>query len=179
MKITILGIGNILLQDEGVGVRAIEYLHRHTLPPQVELVDGGTATLDLFTLFNETDHLVVVDAVKGGMRPGTIYRLEPKDLMPQQQAPISPHDLGLLDALDMASKIGDRPRSVVIFGVEPKEINWGMELTPEIKVTIPTVANLVLNEVQKYVKETKKNKENQKNQRKIKQTKENKEKFLS
>lgn len=151
MRIIILGIGNILLKDEGLGVRTIEYLRRFTLPPQAELVDGGTATFDLYPFLTEADHLVVVDAVKGQMSPGTIYRLEPKDLMPQQQSPISPHDLGLLDALDMAAKIGKMPRSVVIFGVEPKEIDWGMELTPEIEDVIPRVANLVLTEIQKYL----------------------------
>jgi hydrogenase maturation protease len=155
MKITILGIGNILLRDEGVGVRTIEYLRKRTLPTQVELVDGGTATFDLFTLFAETDHLVVIDAVKGGMPPGTIYRLEPKDLVPQQQAPITPHDLGLLDSLAAASRIGERPHSVVIFGVEPKEIDWGMELTPEIEEMIPQVADLVLAEITRHVKQRK------------------------
>jgi len=152
MKVVILGIGNILLKDEGVGVRIIEYLHRFSFPPQVELVDGGTATFDLFGLFTETDHLVVIDAVKGGMSPGTIYRLEPKDLLPRQHTPISPHDLGLLDALDMAAKIGRLPHSVVIFGIEPKEIDWGMELSPEIEGIIPKVADLVLAEVEGYLK---------------------------
>jgi hydrogenase maturation protease len=153
MKITVLGIGNILLRDEGVGVRTIEHLRQRTLPAAVELVDGGTATFDLFPLFAETDHLVVIDAVTGGMEPGTIYRLQPKDLVPQRQTAITPHDLGLLDSLIAALRIGERPRSVVIFGIEPKEIDWGMELTPEIEAVIPRIADLVLAEVERHVKQ--------------------------
>jgi len=112
MKITVLGIGNILLKDEGVGVRVIEHLKKYNLPKEVELIDGGTATASLFPIFTETDHLIVIDAVKGKMSPGTIYQLGLNDLMPTKKASISLHDLGLLEALDMAKKIGKSPRSV-------------------------------------------------------------------
>ena len=152
MKITVLGIGNILLKDEGIGVRAIEHLKEYDLPKQVELIDGGTATASLFPIFAETDHLIIIDAVKGKMPPGTIYRLGSNDLMPPKGASISLHDLGLLEALDMAKKIGKAPKSVVIFGIEPKEINWGMELSPEINKKLPQIARLVIEEIKRLLK---------------------------
>jgi len=154
MKITVLGIGNILLKDEGVGVRVIEHLKEYNLPKEVELIDGGTATASLFPIFAETDYLIVIDAVKGKMSPGTIYRLGLNDLMPTKKASISLHDLGLLEALDMAKKIGKAPKSVVIFGIEPKEINWGMELSPDINRKLPQIARLVVKEIETVLKES-------------------------
>ncbi len=152
MKITVLGIGNILLKDEGVGVRVIEHLKEYNLPKEVELVDGGTATLSLFPIFTETDYLIVIDAVKGKMSPGTTYRLGLNDLMPTKRASISLHDLGLLEALDMAKKIGKSPKSVVIFGIEPKEMNWGIELSPEINRKLPQIARLVIEEIKRLLR---------------------------
>jgi len=154
MKITVLGIGNILLKDEGVGVKVIEHLKEYNLPKEVELIDGGTATASLFPIFAETDYLIVIDAVKGKMSPGTIYRIGLNDLMPPKRASISLHDLGLLEALDMAKKIGKSPKSVVIFGIEPKEINWGMELSPEINRKLPQIARLVVKEIETVLKES-------------------------
>ncbi len=147
MKILVLGIGNILMKDEGVGVRTIEYLQKEDLPQEVELLDGGTSTPLLFPEFAEADYLIVIDAVKGGMSPGSIYRLRLEDLVPPDNSPVSLHDLGLIDALQMASLINKAPQKVLIFGIEPKEIDWGMELSPEVEGCIPKVAKLVREEI--------------------------------
>lgn len=154
MKITVLGIGNILLRDEGVGVKVLEHLKEYNLSKEVELIDGGTATLSLFPIFTETDHLIVIDAVKGGMTPGTTYRLGLSDLMPTEGSSISLHDLGLLEALDMAKRIGKSPKSVVIFGIEPKEIDWGMELSPEINTKLPEIATLIIKEIETLLRKS-------------------------
>ena len=80
-RITILGVGNILLRDEGVGVRVVEELKKgYTFPENVSLVDGGTQGLWLLATIQESDHLIVVDAVLGGGEPGSLYRLEREDL---------------------------------------------------------------------------------------------------
>ncbi|MCD6320365.1 MAG: hydrogenase maturation protease [Candidatus Desulfofervidaceae bacterium] len=151
MKIMVLGIGNILMKDEGVGVRTVEHMKKLDLPKEVELMDGGTSTPLLFPYFTEVDHLIVIDAVKGNMPPGSIYRLKPEDLLPPDDSPVSLHDLGLVNALQMAEQVGMRPKTVIIFGVEPKEIDWGMELTPEIERRIPTIAQIVLDEINKLI----------------------------
>ncbi|MDL1970591.1 MAG: HyaD/HybD family hydrogenase maturation endopeptidase [Candidatus Desulfofervidaceae bacterium] len=151
MKIMVLGIGNILMKDEGVGVRTVEHMKKLDLPKEVELMDGGTSTPLLFPYFTEVDHLIVIDAVKGNMPPGSIYRLKPEDLLPPDDSPVSLHDLGLVNALQMAEQVGMHPKTVIIFGVEPKEIDWGMELTPEIERRIPTIAQIVLDEINKLI----------------------------
>jgi hydrogenase maturation protease len=149
MKIMILGIGNILMKDEGVGVRVIEYMKNLDLPKEIELMDGGTSTPLLFPYFTEINHLIVIDAVKGKMPPGSIYRLKLEDLLPPGETSVSLHDLGLIDALHMAAQIGKQPKTVTIFGIEPKEIDWGMSLSPEIKALLPRMAKLVLAEINK------------------------------
>lgn len=151
MKIMILGVGNILMKDEGVGVRVIEYMKNLNLPKEVELMDGGTSTALLFPYFTEVDHLIVIDAVKGKMPPGSVYRLKPEDLLLSEEDLISIHNLGLIDALYMAAQIGKQPKTVTIFGIEPKEIDWGMDLSPEIKALLPRIVKLVLQEINRLL----------------------------
>jgi hydrogenase maturation protease len=145
-KVIIIGIGNLILQDEGVGVHAVRALEDMDLPPGVEVIDGGTATMELLPVFQEAERIIVIDALRGGEKPGTIYRLTPDDLMGETERPLSLHQVGLLEVLGMARQIGGEPE-VVIIGVEPKEISWGMELTPEVEARLPRVIDAVFEEL--------------------------------
>lgn len=145
-KTVVIGIGNILLKDEGVGVHAVRALQEEGLPPDVEVIDGGTATMELLSILQEADRVVVIDAVKGGGAPGTLYRVTPKELMGGGERPLSLHQVGLLEVLQMARQLGSQAE-VVIIGVEPKEISWGMELTPEVEQKLPRVVEIVLKEL--------------------------------
>jgi len=145
-KVIIIGIGNLILRDEGVGVHAVRALEDMDLPHGVEVIDGGTATMELLPVFQEAGRIIVIDALRGGARPGTIYRLSPDDLMRETERPLSLHQVGLLEVLGMARQIGGDPE-VVIIGVEPKEISWGMELTPEVQARLPRVMDAVFEEL--------------------------------
>lgn len=142
-----IGIGNLLLKDEGVGVHVVRVLEGRELPPGVEVIDAGTATIELLPLLQEAERVVVIDAIKAGGEPGTVYRVSPEDLMATEGRPLSLHQVGLLEVLEMARQLGSRAE-VVIIGVEPKEISWGMELTPEIAAKVPKVADLALQELE-------------------------------
>ena len=146
-KVIIIGIGNLILRDEGVGVHAVRELEGRDLPPRVEVIDGGTALMDLLSVIRDAERIIVIDALKGGGEPGTIYRICPDDLMGETEQPLSLHQVGLLEVLGMARQLGGDPE-VVIIGVEPKEIAWGMELTPEVKAKLPHVIESVLAELQ-------------------------------
>jgi hydrogenase maturation protease len=146
-KILILGIGNLILRDEGVGVHAVRELEKRDLPAHVEVIDGGTYLMDLLNVIQEAERIIVIDALKGGGEPGTIYRVFPDDLMAESERALSLHQVGLLDALGMVKQLGGDPHAVII-GVEPKEISWGMELTPEVEAKLPKVIETVLAEVQ-------------------------------
>jgi hydrogenase maturation protease len=146
-KILILGIGNLLLRDEGVGVHAVRELEGRKLPSHVEVIDGGTSLMELLPIIQEAERIIVIDALRGGGEPGTIYRITPDDLMAETERPLSLHQVGLLEVLGMARQLGGDPQ-VVIIGVEPHEISWGMELTPEVEAKLPKVVEAVLEELQ-------------------------------
>jgi hydrogenase maturation protease len=144
-KILVVGIGNLLCRDEGVGVHVIEEMKKMELPDHIELLDIGTSTMDLIGYLDGVKKLIVIDAMKAGGRPGTIYQCTPDDLLPEEEGPISLHEIGLLETLNMAKKIGMEIETVVI-GVEPKVFDWGMELSDEVKNKIPTIIEAVLKE---------------------------------
>lgn len=119
------------------------------LPDGVELLDGGTASMALLDTLSDRDKVIVVDAVRCGDKPGTLYRLTPNDIAAATERQTSVHQIGLLDALSHVELLGSAPREVVIYGIEPKELDWGMALTPEVEAAIPGVVNLVLAELAK------------------------------
>jgi len=138
MDTVIIGIGNILLQDDGVGVHVITQLEMEALPSTIELVDGGTSTLDTLGYFLDYKKVIVVDCLRAGMEPGTIYKIHPEDIQSYQKENLSIHDVQILDVVRMANMMGKYP-DVVIFGIEPKTIAVDLEMTDLLKAKIPEV----------------------------------------
>jgi hydrogenase maturation protease len=145
-KILILGVGNLILRDEGVGVHAVRELEKRDLPAHVKVIDGGTYLMDLLNVIQEAERIIVIDALRGGGKPGTVYRVTPDDLMAETERTLSLHQVGLLEVLGMVRQLGGEPHAVII-GVEPKEISWGMELTPEVEAKLPRVIDAVFEEL--------------------------------
>jgi hydrogenase maturation protease len=152
----VLGLGNILLKDEGIGVHVVQQLLKRDLPANVEAIDGGTSGLDILLLQEGPYKLVVIDAMKAGRTPGTIYKTHVKADETEQLARIfskkkhstlSLHQVGLIDALLVAQKTNCAPDEVTIIGVEPGEIDGGLELTEQVKQKIPEIINTVLEEI--------------------------------
>jgi hydrogenase maturation protease len=148
-RIVVLGVGNILLKDEGVGVRVVQEMERrYSFPENVRVVDGGTQGLWLISTIEQADHLIVVDAVLGKGQPGTIYRLERDDLPRGLRAKQSAHDSHLVEALNLCSLIDKGPRSVVVIGVEPEDIRqFDLELSPSVAARVPDLIDRVLTEL--------------------------------
>ncbi len=143
-RIVVIGLGNLLLSDEGFGVHVYRRLAEEGgLPANVELFEAGTASLDALQTLGRLDKLVVVDAVKGGGKPGDIYRFKPEDIRSSKKISTSLHQLSFLEALKMASHSGRAPKDVMIIGVEPKRLSPGMELSAEIAAKVPRVIELV------------------------------------
>jgi hydrogenase maturation protease len=145
--ILILGIGNILLRDEGVGVHVIKKMKEFPLPVNVEILDGGTAGLDLVDFISNYKKLIVIDAVRTGEKPGTIYRLTEENLGTKPKAIMSFHDIDFLDALMMSEVIGEKPKEIIVIGIEPKDMSDGIDLTPEIEELIPRIIEIVMKEI--------------------------------
>jgi len=132
----IIGIGNILLQDDGVGVHVITQLENEMLPSTIELVDGGTSTLDTLGYFLDYKKVIVVDCLRAGLEPGTIYKIKPEDIKTYQKENLSIHDVQILDVVKMANMMGQYPE-VVIFGIEPQTIAVNLTMTDLMKAKIP------------------------------------------
>ena len=144
----VLGIGNVLLRDEGVGCHVARALEGIPLP-DVKIIDGGTCP-DVLQLLEDADKLVIVDAVKGGGTPGQIYRFHLEDITLEQKPFLSLHDVGLVDSLMLMQLwhpdfIGIS--EAVVIGVEPGEIDWGLELSPELREKMPQIIDAVLAEL--------------------------------
>ncbi len=146
-KIIILGLGNILLKDEGAGVYVAEQIEKMSLPENVEVIDGGTASMDILMSMKDVKKLIIVDALRGGEKPGTVYRLYPEDLFSAPDSYMSLHQINVLEGLILSKKTGNAPQETVIIGIEPKEIDWGLGVTPDIKRKIPDIINRVIEEV--------------------------------
>jgi hydrogenase maturation protease len=140
----VVGIGNVLLRDEGIGCHVVYALEGIPIPG-VKIIDGGTCP-DVLQLLEGADKLVIVDAVKGGGTPGQIYRFHPEDITLEQKPLLSLHDMNLLDSLKLMQlwhNIGE----AVIIGVEPGEIKWGLELSPELREKMPQIIDAILSEL--------------------------------
>jgi len=147
----VLGVGNILLKDEGVGVRVVEQLgKRYLFPPEVELVDGGTLGLGLLSVIEGAGHLIIIDAVKNNQEPGTLYRFADDEIPEGVYQKISIHQVDLIETLTVAQAVGEKIPVKVVVGVEPLDISpWGMELTPVIEARVDDMVKLVLEELKR------------------------------
>lgn len=145
-RVVILGVGNLLLSDEGVGVHVANKLMEMELPEGVEVYEGGTDGFRLMSVVTGADRLIVVDAVKGGGEPGSIYRFDVKDVpsMPDSYK-TSVHQIGILEVIHFSEFVGKgKTPEATIIGVEPKSLEMSMELTPEVAAKVPKVISLVL-----------------------------------
>jgi hydrogenase maturation protease len=140
----VLGIGNVLLKDEGIGCHVAHALAGIPLP-DVKIIDGGTCP-DVVQFLEDADKLVIVDAVKGGGMPGQIYRFHLEDITLEQKPFLSLHDVGLVDSL-MLMQLWHKTGEAVVIGVEPRDINWGLELSPELQEKMPQIIDAILAEL--------------------------------
>ena len=147
-NVVILGVGNLLMSDEGVGVHAITTLEqRYAFPEGVRCVDGGTSTQELLGDLEDLDHLIVLDAVSAGASPATMIRLEGAAVPQAFTTKLSPHQVGIADLLAMLTFTGHAPKRVVVLGVEPKVLSLGMELSPEVAACVPELCARVVEEL--------------------------------
>jgi len=145
-RVVVVGVGNLLFKDEGIGAHTVHALQELDLPPNVELIDGGTVP-DVLTCLGKVDKLIVIDAAEVGGEPGAIYRFRPEDLATGAGEAVSLHEVGVLQSLSMMRLLGDEPQEVVIIGVQPAEIDWGMELTARLQDKVPEIVRIVLAEI--------------------------------
>ena len=116
------------------------------LPQDIQVIDCGTSLLDAVSLIEKAQRLIVIDAIKTGAQPGTIFRLQDKDIYEPPGRAISLHQMSLLEALEMADKIGKRPPTTII-GIEPEDVGIGMELSSKVESVVPDIVDIIKEEV--------------------------------
>ena len=146
-KNLILGVGNLLLSDEGIGIHAVKkLLETERLPEDVEIIDGGTAGLNLLYYLEGVDRLVIIDAVETGGPPGTMVRLAGDKIPAYMALKVSPHEITLPDFL-AAAKLRDLyPREVGVWGMQPESLEVGIDLSPSLAAKLDTLVDLVVGE---------------------------------
>ena len=148
-KVLILGVGNLLLKDDGFGVHLINSFKDTVFPEHITLLEAGTVSHQLIPLLREIDHLIVIDVVEAGDTPGSIFRFSPDDMRFRSEQKASLHQISLTDVLNMAELTGGKPRTVII-GVQPKDVSsWSLEMSEELVAVMPRVRELVMEELRK------------------------------
>jgi len=144
MKTLILGVGNLLLRDEGVGIHVIHALEKESLPSGVDLMDGGTGGFHLISWLEEYERIVMIDATLDNNPPGTIRVIRPRyasDFPPLMSA----HEIGLKDMLEVMQLTGTMPEVhlIVVSAADISEV--GMDLSPELEAVVPEIVKTVKN----------------------------------
>lgn len=148
IPVLVLGLGNVVCEDDGAGVAAVHQLLReYRLPEGVVAVDGGTLGLSLLPLVDSADVLVLVDAVRAAGPPGTLVRLDGEDVAPAVYERLSPHQIGVADLLAGASLLDRYPARVVLLGVVPDRMGLGVSRTRAVEASIPALVRSVVEEL--------------------------------
>lgn len=148
VRILVLGIGNILLSDEGAGVEVVNRLQKHyKIPETVEVVDGGTVGIELLPWLEGRTHIIIVDAVRSENPPGTVLRID--DVPAFFQNKISPHQIGITDVLAMAYITDELPPNVSLIGIEPETLSDGIALSETVSEKIETMVEMVAQEIER------------------------------
>jgi len=144
-QIAVLGLGNILLQDEGIGVHVVKELeNNYSFKPQISLIDGGTSGFDLLPYFEENDKIIIVDAVNFGENPGFIGAYENDDILRQLNSKLSLHHLGLTDLLADLKLHDIEPSEIYLLGIQPHSMEMSLKLSTIISAKFDRLVELVL-----------------------------------
>jgi len=150
--VLILGLGNPLRRDDGIGPRVIEELQHRDLPEGITVLDGGTGGLDILRVIEGWEDVIIIDAAdvdggRGDVAPGGFVRFESDEVrLVKSDDSFSLHHAGLAEVLALASALDLALPSIVVFGVQPGDTGWGEGLTPEVEQALPALCDAVLRE---------------------------------
>lgn len=147
MKTAVVGVGNILMRDDGVGVYVVRQIEENGTAENVTCIDGGTAAFEALDAAEGCERIIVVDAVKAGGKPGTLYRLTFDEWHVSRGASL--HDVQFMDAIAITELLEQRNIDVAVVGIEPEEISLGLELSEAVKGRFQDLVNAVLEEIER------------------------------
>jgi hydrogenase maturation protease len=148
-SIIVLGLGNSLRGDDGIGPAVIEWLDRQELPPGVEAIDGGTAGLDIVSALMGRERAIIVDAANVGRAPGQWVRFTPAVAqLKENDTTLSLHSAGLAEALALGAALKVLPPTIIIYGVQPQNLDWSAQLSDEVQAVVTEVGQAILREIE-------------------------------
>ena len=146
-RLLILGLGNVLCGDDGLGVRAVHLVARGYRPSEgVSILDGGTLGLSLLPHLEDAEQAILVDAIRADAPPGSPVRLEGEEVAPAVAARLSPHQVGVADLLGGARLLGRLPKHLVLLGLVPRMLELQFGCSPEVEARLPELAAWVVSE---------------------------------
>jgi len=145
MEIGIIGVGNILMKDEGIGPRVAELLRtQYSFNPEIEIIDGGTLGLDLLPYIEKFKKIILIDVVDFHKEPGYIKVLRGEEIPPYLKTKLSVHHVGVQDLLEVARFMGVMPEELVLVGIQPEDISLGLDLSETVAGKIEKLVDEVL-----------------------------------
>ncbi|MCS6938242.1 MAG: HyaD/HybD family hydrogenase maturation endopeptidase [Roseiflexaceae bacterium] len=149
--ILVMGLGNVILRDEGLGVRALQrLLERYALPEEVEAIDAGALGLSLLSFLDGVEDVLIIDAVHSGRRSGTLVRLEGEEIARAEAMHLLPPDVRLQELIALHGMAGSSPQRLVLWGMEPEISEPGLELTPECEAQLDALVDAVVQELRSW-----------------------------
>lgn len=147
MSTKIIGLGNLLMGDDGVGIHLTNELLKMQLPDNVEVIDGGNCGLGLITLMEGADKVIFVDAIDSTQEPGSIVKIDPRQMkLRERSKAFSPHSLSLLKVLELAATLGYK-QEIIIIGITPLSIEHRTCLSPQVQASLPKVIDSIFQEL--------------------------------
>lgn len=143
----VLALGNTLRGDDGIAYHVLEHLRGYPLPEHVTLMDGGTAGLEIVLMLQNYQRAIIIDAAEMDQQPGTYRSFTPQEVrLASRDMHLrgTMHYAGLAEALSLGEALGMLPEDILIFGVQPAQIDWQMGLSPDLEQVIPHVADAIL-----------------------------------
>ena len=152
-EITVLGVGNTILTDEGFGVHAVEHLkNNYAFDDRVQLIDGGTLGIELTHFITGTKKLLIIDSIDGGLAPGTMYRLSGDDIKAHFKQKISAHEVGIEEVLTLLELTGKAIPEVIVIGAQPYVLDAGVGLSDDMKKILPSIVADAVEIINKWIK---------------------------
>ena len=153
-RIVVIGLGNLIRSDDGVGVHAaLRLMTDPRVPAGVEVIDGGTQGLNLLPVIAGATHIVAIDAVNTGVAPGKVLRYEMAQLQALPGSP-SVHQIGFADLLEALRWLDKSIPNMVLIGVQPEVTGWGAKLSPAVEAALPRLVETVLGELEQWVNQS-------------------------
>ena len=150
-EVTVLGIGNTILSDEGFGVRVVEYLQKNfTFPENVALIDGGTLGVELEHFIIGTQKLLIIDSIDGGVEAGKTFHLQGDEILKHFTQKISAHEIGIQDILTMLEITNKKIPVVELLGAQPYSLEAGVELTEPMQKLVPIFAKKAIEILERW-----------------------------